>query len=66
MVSLHPEARKLLESDALAHMVTLNRDGSSRVSCVEGDEIVRGHLPRNRKVRNVELGGSGPWVAPAN
>jgi PPOX class probable F420-dependent enzyme len=58
MASLHPEARKLLESHALVHMVTLNRDGSPQVSCVwvgvEGDEIVSAHLPRNRKVRNVE------------
>jgi PPOX class probable F420-dependent enzyme len=58
MANLHPEARRLLESDALVHMVTLNSDGSPQVSCVwvgvEGDEIVSGHLPRNRKVRNVE------------
>jgi PPOX class probable F420-dependent enzyme len=58
MTTLHPDARRLLESDALVHMVTLNRDGSPQVSCVwvglEGDEIVSGHLPRNQKVRNVE------------
>ena len=58
MATLHPEARKLLESDTLAHMVTLNPDGSPQVSCVwvgvDDDEIVSGHLPRNRKVRNVE------------
>ena len=55
---MDPEARKLLESDRLAHMVTLNRDGSPQVSCVwaglDGDEIVTAHLPRNQKVRNVE------------
>jgi PPOX class probable F420-dependent enzyme len=38
--------------------VTLNRDGSPQVTLVwiglEGDEIVAGHLPRNRKVRNIE------------
>ena len=42
----------------LAHMVTLNADGSPQVSCVwvglDGDEIVSGHLPRNQKVKNVE------------
>jgi PPOX class probable F420-dependent enzyme len=58
MAEIHPEARKLLESDALATMVTLNPDGSPQVSCVwvglDGDEIVSGHLPRNQKVRNVE------------
>jgi PPOX class probable F420-dependent enzyme len=49
---------KLIESDRLAHMVTLNPDGSPQVSCVwvglDGDEIVSGHLPRNQKVKNVE------------
>jgi PPOX class probable F420-dependent enzyme len=58
VADLHPEARKLIESDRLAHMVTLNPDGSPQVSCVwvgmDGDEIVSGHLPRNQKVKNVE------------
>ena len=58
MADLHPEARAVLESDALAHMVTLNPDGSPQVTCVwvgvEGEEIVSAHLPRNQKVRNVE------------
>ena len=51
------EARELLESDALAHLVTLNRDGSPQVTCVwvglEGDEIVSGHLGRHQKLRNI-------------
>jgi len=58
MADLHPQARKLIESDRLAHMVTLNPDGSPQVSCIwvglDGDEIVSGHLPRNQKVKNVE------------
>lgn len=53
-----PEARALLESDAIAHLVTLNRDGSPQVSCVwvglDGDEIVSGHLRMQQKLRNVE------------
>jgi PPOX class probable F420-dependent enzyme len=57
-MSLHPAARELLESSALAHMVTLNGDGSPQMSCVwvgvDGDELVTAHLPRNQKVRNVE------------
>ena len=57
-MELHPEARKLIESGRLAHMVTLNPDGSPQMSCiwvgVDGDEIVSGHLPRNQKVKNVE------------
>ena len=58
-MSVLPEsARELLESDALAHMVTLNRDGSPQVTIVwvglDGDEIVSAHLSRHQKVSNVE------------
>jgi PPOX class probable F420-dependent enzyme len=57
-VKIPPEAREVLESDRLAHFVTLNPDGSPQVSCVwvglEGDEIVSGHLGTRQKVRNVE------------
>jgi PPOX class probable F420-dependent enzyme len=57
-VDLPPEARAVLESDELAHLVTLNRDGSPQVTCVwvglDGDEIVCGHLGRHQKVRNIE------------
>ena len=54
-----PEAaRELIESDALAHMVTLNPDGSPQVTIVwvglEEGEIVSGHLGRFQKVKNVE------------
>ncbi len=55
---LHPKGRELLESDALAHLVTLNPDGSPQSSCVwvglDGDEVVSGHMQRRQKVRNVE------------
>jgi PPOX class probable F420-dependent enzyme len=58
MADLRPEARELIESDRLAHMVTLNPDGSPQVTCVwvglDGDEIVSGHLDRYQKVKNVE------------
>ena len=61
MADLHPEARRLIESDRLAHMVTLNPDGGPQMSCIwvgmDGDEIVSGHLPRNQKVKNVERDG---------
>ena len=57
MTSLPDSARALLESPALAHLVTLNPDGSPQVSIVwvglDGDEIVAGHLPEHRKVRNI-------------
>ncbi len=57
-MKIPPELRALIESGRPAHMVTLNRDGSPQVTVVwiglEGDEVVAGHLPRNRKVRNIE------------
>jgi PPOX class probable F420-dependent enzyme len=58
MTALPVEARRLLESDALVHLITLNEDGSPQVSCVwaglDGDEIVSGHMTPRRKLRNVE------------
>ena len=51
------EIRKLIESGTPAHLVTLNRDGSPQLTLVwiglDGDDIVAGHLPENRKVKNV-------------
>jgi PPOX class probable F420-dependent enzyme len=50
-------ARELLESDAIAHVVTLNEDGSPQVTAawvgVEDDEIVLATLPDQRKLRNL-------------
>ncbi len=50
-------ARRLIESDALAHLVTLNSDGSPQVTCVwvglDGGEIVSGHLGHWRKLQNI-------------
>ncbi|HWH11115.1 MAG TPA: PPOX class F420-dependent oxidoreductase [Solirubrobacteraceae bacterium] len=58
MVTLGPEARELLESSALVHMVTLNPDGSPQVTIVwaglDGEQIVTAHMFPNRKVRNVQ------------
>jgi PPOX class probable F420-dependent enzyme len=49
--------RALLESPALAHLVTLNSDGSPQVTVVwvglDGDEIVAAHLAEQRKIRNI-------------
>jgi PPOX class probable F420-dependent enzyme len=54
---LPESARAVLESDAVAHLVTLNPDGSPQVTCVwvglDGDEIVSGHLLPQQKLRNV-------------
>jgi PPOX class probable F420-dependent enzyme len=54
---LNDAARAALTSGRLAHLVTINPDGSPQVSCVyvtlDGDEIVCGHLAEHRKVKNV-------------
>jgi len=51
-------ARAILESDAVAHLVTLNSDGTPQISCVwiavDGDELVSAHLSGvQKKLRNV-------------
>lgn len=50
-------ARELLESDAVAHVVTLNEDGSPHVTAawvgVEGDEIILATIPDQRKLQNL-------------
>lgn len=58
MASIMNDAtRDALTSGHLAHLVTMNSDGSPQVSIVwvgiEGDEIVSGHLGARQKVRNV-------------
>jgi PPOX class probable F420-dependent enzyme len=55
---LPESARNVLTSDALAHLVTINPDGSPQVACIwvglDGDEIVSGHLRAGQqKLRNV-------------
>jgi PPOX class probable F420-dependent enzyme len=51
------EARVILEGDALAHLVTVNDDGSPQVSCVwvglEDEEIVFASLGPRRKLDNI-------------
>jgi PPOX class probable F420-dependent enzyme len=50
-------ARAVLEGPALAHLVTLEPDGRPQISIVwaglDGDELVAGHLPEHRKIRNI-------------
>lgn len=57
MITLPESARAVLESAALAHLVTLEPDGRPQVSIVwvglDGDEIVAAHLPLHRKIRNL-------------
>lgn len=54
---LTPEVREALQSGRLAHLVTINADGTPQVSVVwvgiEDDEIVSGHIPDVLKLRNV-------------
>jgi PPOX class probable F420-dependent enzyme len=55
---LSQSARELIESGSLAHLVTLNTDGSPQVTCVwvglDRDEIVSGHLNVDQaKLRNI-------------
>src|SRR5919108_5083912 len=56
-MQLPPEARAVLEGDDVATLVTLNADGSPNVSMawvgLEGDDIVIGTLPDQRKLRNI-------------
>jgi PPOX class probable F420-dependent enzyme len=50
-------ARAVLESDRLAHLVTVGADGGPQVSCVwvgiEDEEIVFASLGRRRKLDNI-------------
>jgi PPOX class probable F420-dependent enzyme len=54
---LPDSARELIESEALAHLVTRNADGSPQITCVwvglDGEEIVSGHLGERQKLANV-------------
>src|SRR5436309_14579639 len=58
MTVLTPSAREVIESDHLAHLVTINNDGSPHVTIawvgLEGEEIVIASLRRFRKLRNIE------------
>jgi PPOX class probable F420-dependent enzyme len=56
-VLISDEARALVESSALAHLVTLEADGRPQMSCVwvgmEGDDIVFASLGPRRKLDNM-------------
>ena len=53
-----PELAALIESGPLAHVVTINPDGSPQVTVVwialDGDDVVSAHMGRYRKLRNIE------------
>ena len=58
MSSLPPELRDLIESSPMAHLSTINADGSPQVSVIwvglDGDDLVSGHMSRYAKLRNIE------------
>jgi PPOX class probable F420-dependent enzyme len=58
LADLPESVREVLESGALAHLVTINPDGSPQVTCIwvglEGNEIVSAHLFPQQKLRNIE------------
>ncbi|HEX2058999.1 MAG TPA: PPOX class F420-dependent oxidoreductase [Actinomycetota bacterium] len=54
---INEEARRVIESDALAHVATIDDDGRPHVTLawvgLDGDEIVFATLPDQRKLRNL-------------
>jgi len=56
--SLPNELRELIESGPLAHLSTINRDGSPQVTVIwiglDDGAVVSGHMRRNQKVKNIE------------
>jgi PPOX class probable F420-dependent enzyme len=56
-ISLPASAQTLLESDAVANVVTIDTDGGPQVTLawvgLDGDEIVFATLPEQRKLRNI-------------
>jgi PPOX class probable F420-dependent enzyme len=57
-VTLPAELRELVESGPMAHLSTINADGSPQVSVIwvglDGDDLVSGHLPKHQKITNIE------------
>ncbi len=57
-MTLSPELRVLLESPALAHLVTIDPDGAPQVTCVwvglDGEDIVFASMAHRRKIANLE------------
>jgi PPOX class probable F420-dependent enzyme len=55
---LNDTVRQTLTAGHLAHLVTMNKDGSPHVSIVwvglDGDEIISGHLKLHKKLKNIQ------------
>src|SRR5713101_5746782 len=58
MTHLTREVRDLISSGPLAHLTTINADGSPQVSVIwiglDGEDILSGHMSRYLKLRNME------------
>jgi PPOX class probable F420-dependent enzyme len=58
MVHLPTELRELIESGPLAHLSTINPDGSPQVTVIwigiDGDGIASGHMHHHKKLKNIE------------
>jgi PPOX class probable F420-dependent enzyme len=58
MSSLTPELRNVIESGSMAHLATINPDGSPQVTVIwvglDGDQLVSAHMGWYAKLRNVE------------
>lgn len=56
--ALPRELRDLIESGPMAHLSTINPDGSPQVSVIwiglDGDDLVSGHMSRHVKLRNID------------
>jgi PPOX class probable F420-dependent enzyme len=57
MSALPAELRALVESGPMAHLSTVNADGSPQVTVVwlglDGDDLVTGHMTWHQKLRNM-------------
>jgi PPOX class probable F420-dependent enzyme len=58
MSGLPRELRDLIASGPMAHLSTINADGSPQVTVIwiglDGDDLVSGHMSRYLKLRNIE------------
>jgi PPOX class probable F420-dependent enzyme len=58
MSQLSTELRSLIESGPLAHLATINEDGSAQVTGIwiglDGDDVVSAHMSHKRLVQNIE------------
>ena len=58
MAELTQELRELIEAGPMAHLATINPDGSPQITVIwiglDGAEVVSGHLRHQRKLRNIE------------